>query len=155
MPEREMNPHAGNARRFRIDADAGETAIEINLPVALPRNRQPGHYKIVKKDIPDEARGKTYRGRAVLWINNFGIRLRGSFGVKRGGSKQDPFIEEVEGEQFSYEVTVPGPAPEGLPTLVYFDGTNVQPANATTDSDGNYHFNLDIGDPAAGWGGGG
>jgi hypothetical protein len=158
MPEREMNPNVGNARRFRIAAEAGETAVEINLPVTLPRNRQPNHYKIVKKDIPDAAKGKTYgringKPAEVIWINNFGIRLRGNFGVRGGGNKQDPFIEEVDGEQFEYEVIVPGPAPEGYPTLVYFDGTDVQPAGATTDSEGNYHFNLDIGDPAAGWGG--
>lgn len=154
MPEREMNPNAENARRFRIAAEAGETAIEIVLPEALPRGRGPEHYRVVKKDIPEEAKGRTYRGKTVIWINNHGIRLRGNFGVRGGGNKQDPFIEEVEGEQFTYEVIVPGPAPEGLPTLVYFDGTDVQPAGATTDSDGNYHFNLNIGDPAAGWGGG-
>jgi hypothetical protein len=154
MPEREMNPNAGNARRFRITANAGETAIEINLPATLPKNRQPNQYKIVKKDIPSEARNKIFRSKTVIWINNYGIRLRGNFGVKKGGKKQDPFIDEVEGEQFSHEVIVPGPAPEGHPTLVYFDGTNVQPAGATMDGSGNYHFNLNIGDPAAGWGGG-
>ena len=154
MPEREMNPSAGNARRFRIAAEAGETAIEINLPATLPRNRQPNHYRIVKKDIPEGAKGKTFRGKTVIWINNHGIRLKGNFGVRRGGNKQDPFIEEVEGEQFTYEVIVPGPAPEGYPTLVYFDGTDVQPANATVDSNGFYHFTLDIGDPPDGWGGG-
>jgi hypothetical protein len=153
MPEREMNPNAGNARRFRIAAVAGETAIEIVLPEALPRGKRPNNYRIVKKDIPEEARGKNFRGRAVIWINNFGIRLRGNFGVKQGGNKEDPFIDEVEGEQFSYEVIVPGPAPEGHPTLVYFDGSDVQLAGATTDSAGNYHFNLNIGDPATGWGG--
>ena len=155
MPEREMNPRAGNARRFRIDADADETAIEINFPRTLPKGRQPNNYKVVKKDIPDAAKNLSYGGKKVKWINNFGIRLRGNFGVKRGGNKQDPFFDEVEGEQFSYEVIVPGPAPEGLPTLVYFDGTNVQPANATRDSDGNYHYDLNIGDPPNGWGGGG
>ena len=154
MPEREMNPHAGNARRFRIAAEVGETAVEIVLPEALPRGRRPEHYRVVKKDIPEEAKGKTYRGKTVMWINNHGIRLRGDFEVRGGGNKQDPFIEEVEGEQFTYEVIVPGPAPEGLPTLVYFDGTDAQPTGATTDSDGNYHFNLNIGDPATGWGGG-
>ena len=154
MPEREMNPQAGNARRFRIDADADETTLELILPDRLPKNRLPNQYKIVKKDISAEARGKTYRGKTVIWINNYGIRLRGNFGVKAGGNKQDPFIDEVEGEQFRYEVIVPGPAPDGLPTLVYFDGTDVQPANATIDNDGFYHFTLDIGDPADGWGGG-
>ena len=154
MPEREMNPRAENARRFRIAADAGETTIEINLPRTLPKNRQPNHYRVVKKDIPDAAKNLIYGGKKVKWINNFGIRLRGNFGVKRGGNKQDPFFDEVEGEQFGYEVIVPGPAPEGLPTLVYFDGTNVQPAhNVTTNSDGNYLFNLNIGDPPTGWGG--
>lgn len=153
MAEREMNPQAGNARRFRIAADPGETAVEIILPDRLPKNRRPNQYKIVKKDIPEAARGKTYGGKTVIWINNYGIRLRGNFGVRAGGNKQDPFIDEVEGEQFSYEVIVPGPAPEGLPTLVYFDGTDIQPANATIDGSGNYHYNLDIGDPAAGWGG--
>ena len=153
MPEREMNPHAGNARRFRIDADEGETIVDIVLPARLPRNRQPNQYKIVKKDIPQRARGRTFRGKTVIWINNHGIRLRGNFGVRGGGNKQDPFIEEVEGEQFTYEVIVPGPAPEGFPTLVYFDGTDVQPTSATIDGDGNYHFNLNIGDPPEGWGG--
>lgn len=154
MPEREMNPQAGNARIFRIDADAEETAIDITLAEVLPKNRQPNNYKVVKKDIPEAARGKTFRGKKVKWINNFGIRLRGNFGVKAGGNKQDPFIDEVEGEQFSYEVIVPGPAPEGLPTLVYFDGTNVQPTNAVVDTSGAYKFTLDIGDPPMGWGGG-
>jgi hypothetical protein len=154
MPEREMNPQAGNARRFRIDADANETALELILPDRLPGNRPPNQYKIVKKDIPAEAKGKTFRGKTVIWINNFGIRLRGKFVVRGGGNKQDPFFDEVEGEQFRYEVIVPGPAPEGLPTLVYFDGADVQPANATIDNDGFYHFTLDIGDPADGWGGG-
>jgi hypothetical protein len=153
MPEREMNPRSGNARRFRIDADAGETAVEIVLPDGLPRNRRPGKYKIVKKDIPDAAKNKTYGGKKVKWINNFGIRLKGNFGVKSGGNKQDPFIEEVQGERFTYEVIVPGPAPEGYPTLVYFDGTNVQPTGATPDSSGNYRFSLNIGDPPNGWGG--
>ena len=154
MPEREMNPQAGNARRFRIAADADETAVDIVLPERLPKNRRPNNYRIVKKDIPGEVRGKTYRGKTVIWINNYGIRLRGNFGVKAGGNKQDPFIDEVDGEQFSYEVIVPGPAPEGYPTLVYFDGKDVQPANATVDSDGFYHFTLGIGDPPSGWGGG-
>ena len=153
MPERDMNAQAGNARRFRIAADAGETSIEIVLPDRLPNNRQPANYRVVKKDIPDEAKGKTYGGKTVKWINNHGIRLRGNFSVRGGGNKQDPFIDEVEGEQFNYEVIVPGPAPEGLPTLVYFDGTNVQPANATVDSEGDYHFTLNIGDPPDGWGG--
>jgi len=153
MPEREMNPNAGNTRRFRIAADADETTIEINLPVTLPNNRQPGHYKVVKKDIPNEVKGLSYNGKKVIWINNHGIRLRGNFGVKQGGNKRDPFIEEVEGEQFSYEVIVPGPAPEGHPTLVYYNGSAVQPAGATRDSNGNYHFNLNIGDPPDGWGG--
>lgn len=153
MPEREMNPRAGNARRFRIDAEAGETNIDIILPARLPRNRQPNQYRIVKKDIPQQARGKTFRGKTVRWINNFGIRLRGNFGVKVGGNKRDPFTDEVEGEQFTYEVIVPGPAPEGYPTLVYFDGTDVQLASFTIDGNGDYHFNLNIGDPASGWGG--
>ena len=112
--------NARNARRFRIAAEVGETAIEINLPVTLPRNRQPNHYKIVKKDIPEKAKGKTYHGKTVIWINNHGIRLRGNFGVRGGGNKQDPFIEEVDGEQFTYEVIVPGPAPEGSPNLSLF-----------------------------------
>lgn len=154
MPEREMNPQAGNERRFRIEADAGETAVEIILPPGLPRNRRPEKYKIVKKDIPGVAKGKTFRGKTVIWINNFGIRLRGSFEVKSGGSKQDPFIEEMQGERFTYEVVVPGPAPKDYPTLVYFDGTDVQPSGATVDDNGNFHFNLNIGDPATGWGGG-
>lgn len=153
MPEREMSPQAGNARIFRIEADEGETAINITLPETFPKGRQPNAYKIVKKDIPDAAKGKTYGGKTVKWINNYGIRLRGNFAVKRGGNKQDPFIDEVEGELFFYEVIVPGPAPEGLPTLVYFDGANVQPANAVVDSNGNYKFSLNIGDPADGWGG--
>jgi hypothetical protein len=153
MPERDMNPQAGNASRFSIAADAGETAIDIILPERLPGNKRPDQYRVVKKDIPEAARGKTYGGRTVIWINNYGIRLRGNFGVRAGGDKQDPFIDEVEGEQFSYEVIVPGPAPKDYPTLVYFDGTNVQPANATVDSNGFYHFTLDIGDPPAGWGG--
>lgn len=153
MPEREMNPHARNARRFTIAAEADETAIDIVLPERFPNSRQLNEYKIVKKDIPSTARGKTYGGKKVKWINNYGIRLKGSHGVKGGGNKQDPFIDDVDGEQFSYEVIVPGPAPEGLPTLVYFDGTDVQPANATKDSDDNYHYNLNIGDPPNGWGG--
>ena len=159
MPEREMNPRgngAENSRRFTIAADTTEeTAIEIKLPDALPNGRGPDKYKIVKKDIPAAARNKSYGGKNVKWINNFGVRLKGNFNVRGGGSKDDPFIEEVDGEQFSYEVIVPGPAPADLPTLVYFDGTDVQPTNATIDSDGNYHYNLNIGDPASGWGGGG
>jgi len=154
MPERDMNPQAGNARRFRIAADAGETINDIILPDRLPKNRQPNQYRIVKKDIPEQARNKIFRGKTVIWINNFGIRLRGNYEVKKGGTQQDPFIDEVDGEQFSYEVIVPGPAPEGYPTLVYFDGTDVQPANATVDRDGFYHFTLDIGDTPDGWGGG-
>ena len=154
MPERDMPPQAENARRFRIDADPGETAIEILLPDPLPASRLPTQYRIVKKDIPEEVRRMTYRGKPVIWINNPGIRLRGKFGIKAGGNKEDPFIDEVEGEQFTYEVIVPGPAPEGHPTLVYFDGRDVRPANATADADGFYHFTLDIGDPPDGWGGG-
>lgn len=155
MPEREMNPRAGNARRFRIDPDAGETALEIELPRALPKSRQPNHYRIVKKDIPDAAKGKTYgringKPAEVKWINCFGIRLRGTF-----EGKNNPFIEEVSGEQFEYEVIVPASSkPEGYTNLVYFDGTNVQPArNVTEDSEG-YHFKLNIGDPPTGWGDG-
>lgn len=154
MPEREMNPQPGNLRRFRIDADPGETVIEIQLPARLPNDRPINQYKIVKKDIPEEAKGRIYLEKTVKWINNFGIRLRGNFAIKAGGNKQDPFIDEVGGEQFRYEVIVPGPAPEGLPTLVYFDGTDVRPAGATIDAGGDYHFNIDIGDPASGWGGG-
>lgn len=155
MPEREMNPRAGNARRFRIDADAGETAVEINFPSTLPNNRQPNHYRVVKKDVPDAAKGKTYgringKPAVVKWVNCFGIRLRGTF-----GGKNNPFIEEVSGEQFEYEVIVPASSkPEGYTNLVYFDGTNVQPArNVTEDSEG-YHFKLNIGDPPTGWGDG-
>ena len=153
MPEREMNPRgagAENSRRFTIVADTtDETAIEIKLP----SDKQPDKYKIVKKDIPAAAQTESYGGKKVKWINNFGIRLKGNLKVKKGGKKQDPFIEEVEGEQFNYEVIVPGPAPAGLPTLVYFDGKNVQPTGATPDSDGNYKFSLNIGDPPNGWGG--
>jgi hypothetical protein len=153
MPEREMNPNAGNARRFRIAADAGETAVDLMLPTTFPKNRQPGHYKIVKKDIPDTVRSEPYRNKSVKWINNYGIRLRGNFGVKGGGTKQEPFIDEVNGEQFSYDVVVPGPAPDGFPTLVYWDGAKVQPASVTMEN-GNYRFSLNIGDPPTGWGGG-
>lgn len=152
MPEREMSPGAGRPRRFTITADTGETAVEIELPSVLPKNRQPHDYKVVKKDIPDEAKTKTHGGKLVIWINNYGIRLRGNFNVKKGGSKKDPFFDEVDEEQFSYEVIVPGPPPAGYKTLVYFDGTNVQPASATFDGS-NYHFSLSIGDPATGWGG--
>ncbi len=154
MPEKEMNPQAGNARRFRITAEVGETAVEILLPTRLPKGRQPKDYKIIKKDIPESVKGLTYGGVTVLWINNFGLRIRGNFTIKKGGTKQDPFIDEVEGEQFDYEVIVPGPPPKGYATLVYFDGTNVQPASATIDSSNNFHFNLNIGDPPTGWGGG-
>ena len=153
MPEREMNPKAENARSFRIDADAGETPVEIVLPDGLPRNRRPDKYKVVKKDIPAAAKNKTYGGKKIKWINNFGIRLKGNFGVKSGGNKQDPFMDEVHGERFTYEVTVPGPPPAGFTTLVYFDGTNIQPTGATPDSGGNYRFSLNIGDPPTGWGG--
>jgi len=155
MPEREMNSRAENARRFGIAADAGETAVDIILPARLPNNRQPGEYKIVKKDIPAEAKGKTYgriKGKPaeVVWINCFGVRLRGSF-----GGKNDPFIEEVSEEQFEYEVIVPASSkPEGYTNLVYFDGKEVQPAkNVTEDSEG-YHFKLNLGDPPTGWGDG-
>ena len=154
MPERDMNSHTGNARRFSIAADQNETIVDIILPDRLPGNKQPNQYRIVKKDIPEEAKSKNFRGKPVIWINNYGIRLRGEHGVKAGGRKQDPFIDEVDGEQFTYEVIVPGPAPKDHPTLVYFDGTEIQPANATVDSNGFYHFTLDIGDPADGWGGG-
>ena len=154
-PEREMNPRAGNARRFRIDADAGETAIEIKFPRTLPNGKQPSAYMVVKKDIPAAAIGKTYgeidgQPAVVKWINCFGIRLRGTF-----GGKNNPFIDDVSGEQFEYEVVVPTSSkPEGYTNLVYFDGTNVQPArNVTEDSEG-YHFKLNIGDPPAGWGDG-
>lgn len=155
MPERDMNPQSENARRFRIAADAGETSIEIELPQTLPNGKQPGNYRIVKKDIPDAAKGKTYgqingQPAVVKWINCFGIRLRGTF-----GGKNNPFIEEVSGEQFEYEVIVPASSkPEGYTNLVYFDGENVQPAsNVTEDSEG-YHFKLNIGDPPTGWGDG-
>ena len=154
-PEREMNPRAGNARRFRIDADAGETAIEIKFPRTLPNGKQPSAYMVVKKDIPAAAIGKTYgeidgQPAVVKWINCFGIRLRGT-----SGGKNNPFIDDVSGEQFEYEVVVPTSSkPEGYTNLVYFDGTNVQPArNVTEDSEG-YHFKLNIGDPPAGWGDG-
>lgn len=153
MPERTMNPQAGNPRRFRIDADAGETNVDIVLPDGLPRNRRPDKYKIVKKDIPAEAKDKLFGGKKVKWINNFGIRLKGSFGVKSGGNKQDPFMDEVNGERFTYEVIVPSPPPAGFASLVYFDGANVQPTGATPDSSGNYRFSLNIGDPPTGWGG--
>jgi hypothetical protein len=150
-----MNPQSENARRFRIAADAGETSIEIELPQILPNGKQPGNYRIVKKDIPDAAKGKTYgqingQPAVVKWINCFGIRLRGTF-----GGKNNPFIEEVSGEQFEYEVIVPTSSkPEGYTNLVYFDGENVQPArNVTEDSEG-YHFKLNIGDPPTGWGDG-
>jgi hypothetical protein len=150
-----MNPQSENARRFRIAADAGETSIEIELPQTLPNGKQPGNYRIVKKDIPDAAKGKTYgqingQPAVVKWINCFGIRLRGTF-----GGKNNPFIEEVSGEQFEYEVIVPASSkPEGYTNLVYFDGENVQPAsNVTEDSEG-YHFKLNIGDPPTGWGDG-
>jgi len=147
-PEREMNPRAGNARRFRIDADAGETAIEIELPTTLPNGKQPRNYKVVKKDVPDAAKNLNYRGKKVKWVNCFGIRLRDA-------NRNNPFIEEVNGEQFDYDVIVPTDSkPEGYETLVYFDGTNVQPVpNVTTESDG-FHFKLNIGDPPSGWGGG-
>jgi hypothetical protein len=153
MAEREMNPQAGNPRRFTVLAEAGERAIDIVLPDRLPNNKQPAAYRVVKKDIPEAARGKTYGGKTVVWINNHGIRLRGNFPVRRGGNEQDPFYSDVDGEEFRHEVIVPGPPPEGYHTLVYFDGADVQPANATIDSDGFYHFMLDIGDPADGWGG--
>jgi hypothetical protein len=155
-----MNPHANDnsaaSRRFTIAADAnkGETSVDIKFPSALPNNRKPRDYKVVKKDIPDKAKNKSYGGKKVKWFNNFGIRIKGNLKVKNGGNKQDPFFDEVEGEQFTYEVIVPGSSkPSGYNTLVYFDGTNVQPANPSTDSDGNYHFNLNIGDPPNGWGG--
>ena len=141
MPERDMNPQSENARRFRIAADAGETSIEIEFPTTLPNGKQPGNYRVVKKDIPDAAKNLSYGGKKVKWINNFGIRLKGNFGVKAGGSKQDPFFEEVEGEQFNYQVIVPASSkPTGYETLVYFDGTTVQPANPTTDDNDNFIF---------------
>jgi len=148
-PEREMNPRADNARRFRISADADETAIEIELPRTLPNGRQPSNYLVVKKDVPAAALNQSYGGKKVKWVNCFGVRLRDA-------NRNNPFIEEVNGEQFEYEVIVPAASkPEGYETLVYFDGTNVQPAaNVTVDSDG-HHFKVNIGDPAAGWGGGG
>ena len=145
-PEREMNSQAGNARRFRIDADTGETAIDIEFPETLPNGKQPNNYKVVKKDIPDAAKGLSYGGKEVKWINCFGIRVRNP-------NSNNPFIEDA-GEQFSYVVIVPASSkPAGYNTLVYFDGTNVQPANPSTDSDGNFRFSLNIGDPPNGWGG--
>jgi hypothetical protein len=156
VPEREMNPHGvepEKSRKFTIAADAGETAIDIELPETLPKNKKPKDYKIVKKDVPQAAKDKSYGGKKVKWINNYGIRIKGNLKVKKGGNKQDPFIDEVAGEQFSYNVTVPGPPPAGFTTLVYFDGTNVQPTGATPDSGGNYRFSLNIGDPPTGWGG--
>ena len=155
MPERDMNPQSENPRRFRIAADEGETSIEIEFPTTLPNGKQPGNYRVVKKDIPDAAKNLSYRGKKIKWINNFGIRLKGNFGVKGGGSKQDPFFDEVEGEEFNYQVIVPSSSkPAGYETLVYFDGTNVQPADPTTDDNNNYIFSLSIGDPPTGWGGG-
>jgi len=148
-PEREMNSRADNARRFRINADTGETVIEIELPETLPNGRQPASYLVVKKDVPAAALNQSYGGKKVIWINCFGVRLRDA-------NRNNPFIEEVSGEQFEYEVIVPAASkPEGYETLVYFDGTNVQPApNPALDNE-EYHFKLNIGDPAAGWGGGG
>jgi hypothetical protein len=148
-PEREMNSRADNARRFRINADTGETAIEIELPETLPNGRQPASYLVVKKDVPTAALNQSYRGKKVIWINCFGVRLRDA-------NRNNPFIEEVSGEQFEYEVIVPAASkPEGYETLVYFDGTNVQPAPNPSLDNNEYHFKLNIGDPAAGWGGGG
>lgn len=155
-PEREMPSQAENARRFRIDADTGETAIDIELPRTLPNGKRPSNYLVVKKDVPAAAIGKTFgqingQPAVVKWVNCFGVRLRGTF-----EGKSNPFIEEVSGEQFEYEVIVPaGSKPEGYTNLVYFDGTDVKLApNVTTDSAGDYHFKLNIGDPPTGWGDG-
>lgn len=158
-PEQEMPPQANDnsarSRRFTITARDDETAIEIRFPSDLPNGKQPSAYMVVKKDIPAAAIGKAYgtidgKPAVVKWVNCFGVRLRGTF-----GGKNNPFIEEVSGEQFEYEVIVPTKSkPEGYTNLVYFDGTNVQPApNVTTESDG-YHFKLNIGDPPTGWGDG-
>lgn len=160
MPETEMPPQANDnserSRRFTITATGDETAIEIRLPRDLPNGRQPSAYMVVKKDIPAGAIGKTYgeidgQPAVVRWVNCFGVRLRGTF-----GGKNNPFIEDVSGEKFEYEVVVPASSkPQGYTNLVYFDGTDVKPApNVTTDSAGDYHFKLDIGDPPTGWGDG-
>lgn len=143
MPERTIQANPGNARKFTIPADSGQTAFDI----ILPNNKTPGNYKVVKKDIPSTAQGKMFKKKKVKWINNFGIRL--------SKVSNNPFIEEVPGEAFDYEVVVPGPAPAGFSTLVYFDGAKPVDALATIDGNGNYHVTLNIGDPAMGWGGGG
>lgn len=149
MPELPVQANAGNARRFTIPANDKETTIDV----ILPNDKEPGNYIIVKKDIPSEAKGQKFRGATVKWLNNFGVRLKGKFKTKKNVEADNPFIEEVDGQAFSYQVVVPGPAPEGYSTVVYFDGKDVQLGASAPDSDGNYRFSLDIGDPAAGWGG--
>ena len=149
MPEQIVPAHAQNERRFTIPPGANETALDV----VLPNNKQPGNYKVVKKDVPAAAQGKQFRGKPVKWINNFGVRLKGRFRTKRNTDEDDPFIEDVEGQSFDYDVVVPGPAPEGYSSVVYFDGNDVQLGAAALDSDGFYRFSINIGDPPTGWGG--
>ena len=149
MPELPVQANANNARKFTIPADRGQTALDV----VLPKNKQPGKYKVVKKDVPTEAQGKKFKGKKVKWINNFGVRLLGKHKTKKGKDETDPYFEEVDGETFSYNVVVPGPAPSGYDSLVYFDGSNPVDAGAKVDNDGNFKFSLSIGDPAVGWGG--
>jgi len=139
----------------KITIPAGGESNRPALEIILPPGKDPTNYKIAQKNIPQSLINAklTHKGKEIKWFNNFGVRLKGKFRTSDGVDEDDPFIEKVPGQAFSYTVTVPAnAAPAGYNSVVWYDGENVQ-VGASSPSGGKYSFQVNIGDPPTGWGG--
>lgn len=89
---------------------------------------------VYQKDLTGELKGLEFEGKVVHWLNNFGMKKKGS---KEFEPIVDPYIIEMN-------------AIDGA-VYVYYDGKKVLELPNTKSEMGKVTATLNLGDPPAGW----
>ena len=134
MADREIS-RPGGPSEVRIPAHAGASrAEEVRLRLSREAARE---YGVWQKEMP-EGLPDSYQGRPITWLNNFGLKRRGS----------DDYAASVP----AYTIVL-AKDPERTALLVYEPQGNPPLREvATREVDGRVQATLDRGDPSVGWG---
>lgn len=135
MPDREISA-PGRAAEVTIPEHAG-AARRQTVRVRLSREAAE-EYGVWQKEMP-EALPDTFEGRPITWLNNFGLKRRGS---DRYAASVPPYTVLLE------------KGPKGAVLVVYEEeGKPPLRRLETEEVDGRVQATLDRGDPAVGWAG--
>ncbi len=136
----------GNPNRFDIPTNAAQNnRFPHQSPISVELSQAAGaQYHVFRKDIDDDAAGKTFtipgnppQVKTVTWLNNFGLKPKGS--------------NDFAGSVTQYTIHIP--RVNGATLYVYYDGSQAQGLDFSTNPNDQNDIvaQLDRGDPPIGW----